>query len=78
MWWEMVGWLLASGASRLQLHTSPSVATMESSRSRTGSLNAAKIAASSAASPSLSGASVIGAQHAPPEIRFRWVQFGKP
>ena len=63
MWCEIVGWLLASGPSRLQLHTSPAVATMESSRRRTGSPSAANTGASSAASSSLSSAVVRAGQH---------------
>src|SRR5579875_3633788 len=67
VWWEMVGWLLAKGSSRLHEQISRSEATSESSRRRTGSARAAKTRASSAASSSLRGARVTGTQHkAPP------------
>jgi hypothetical protein len=45
VWWEIVGWLRPRALSRLQLHASPSAATMEKSRRRMGSARAAKMLA---------------------------------
>ena len=79
VWWEMVGWLLPSGCSRLQLHTSPCAATRDISRSRTGSASAASTAARAAASASDSGTSVIGGPHkASPTVTSGIVRVPRP
>src|SRR5580658_6471951 len=59
----MVGWLLPSGPSRLQLHTSPSAATRESRRNRTGSPRAASTGAALSASGFDIGSRVSTPQH---------------
>ncbi len=64
VWWETVGWLLPSGPSNSQEHTSGLEATNDNSRSRTGSARAAITLASAAASASESGASVTDAPQA--------------
>ena len=65
VWCEIVGWLLPRGASRLQLHTSPEAAMIESRRNRTGSAIAPRTAASWVEPASSSGPTASGAQQGP-------------